>query len=93
MRNDPESTRLVEIGSVVQIIPTGDNRGFDGILAEVSEKHTWGVVGTIRTIGVGSSLSIQRLPWSLIEPTGGKIVFNTEGKRVGDAEPMQKHHP
>lgn len=93
MRNDPDSTKPIETHSIVQVIASNDNRGFDGLLAEVISKETWGVIAAIRTIGVGSSLAIHRFPWSMIEPTGGKAVFDTEGRRVADMAPKQKHHP
>lgn len=92
MRNDPASTAQIEPGSIVQVIPTDDNRDFGGRLAEVVSVETWGVVAAIRTVGVGSTTGVHRFPWSMIEPTGGKIVFAQDGKRIADA-PKQKHHP
>ena len=93
MRNDPESTKQIEPHAIVQIVPSDDNRGFDGLLAEVVTKETWGVTAAIRTMGVGSTVAVHRFPWSMIEPTGGTVVFDTNGKRVADLALKQKHHP
>jgi hypothetical protein len=93
MRNDAELIKAIEPHDIVQIIPTDDNRGFDGLLAEVVRKETWGVIAVIRTMGVGSKLGVHRFPWSMIEPTGGRAVFGTDGKRVGDPGAAVKHHP
>lgn len=94
MRNDVESIKQIEPHSIVQVVPSDDNRGFDGLLAEVVSKETWGVIAAIRTIGVGSTLSIQRFPWSMIEPTGGRIVFDIkDGRRIDPVAPTVKHHP
>lgn len=93
MKNDPELIAKIEPHDIVQIVPSDDNRGFDGLLAEVVRKETWGIMGAIRTMGVGSKVGLYRFPWSMIEPTGGRAVFDPEGKRVGAPEPATKHHP
>lgn len=92
MKNDPDSIKSIEPHSIVQIVPSNDNRGFDGLFAEVISKKTWGVIGMIRAMGVGSSSAVHRFPWSMIEPTGGRAVFDKNMARIAPPAPSVKHH-
>lgn len=94
MKNDPDLIKTIEVGSVIQISPEGDpeafNKAFRGSLAVVDKKESWGVVVSV----IWGGLSYPtRLTWSHIEPTGGRAVWDADGKRLRPPASTTKHHP
>ncbi len=85
MRDDPHLIEEIKVGSIVQIAPEEDH-GARLQLMVVSKLETWGIRGTLPNGG-----EVGR-PWSLIEPTGGQIVFGPDGKRFIPPPPTVKHH-
>ena len=85
MRDDPELIAKIKVGSIVQIVPEEDH-GTPKRLLVVTEIESWGVSGYLQ-----NDLKIART-WNLIEPTGGSIVFDQNGKRVVADKP-RFHHP
>lgn len=87
MMNDPDLIRRIIPGSIVQIVPEEDH-GLRTRLLVVTRVNSWGVDGTVE----GHPGSVSRT-WNLIEPTGGQLVFDADGKRVGPTPQAQRHHP
>lgn len=85
MRNDPAILKDIKPGDIFQIVPEEDH-GYRLRLMVVTEVKSWGVAGN-----VGGEM-ISRT-WNLIEPTGGRMVFDASGKRIGEQAPVGKHHP
>lgn len=87
MRNIPDEIAKIKVGSILQANEEATGIGV-GAFVVVDEKHSWGVVGYT----IWDDSTIVRLPWNAIEPTGGEIVFDIDGKRVRETEPPLKHH-
>lgn len=85
MRDNADDIRKIKIGSIVQIAPEEDH-GSRLQLLVVTGIESWGIRGDLSSGG-----NVGR-PWSLIEPTGGVVVFDKDGKRFEPPPPTVKHH-
>lgn len=78
--------RNTKVGAIMQIVP-GDDQGNGKLLMVVDKVHSWGVVGYVpNTDG-----TISRT-WNLVEPTGGGVAFERDGKPFKAPAPKPKHH-
>lgn len=88
MKSDKESTKVVELGSIMQVNPkAGLGNEHDGDL---------GVVQELRTHGAKLQFhagDIWDVAWDHIEPTGGKVIWNQDGKRMREPKAAPMHHP
>ena len=79
--------RNTKVGAIMQISPA-DEQGNGKVLMVVEKVHSWGVAGYLpNTDGTLSRT------WDLIEPTGGVVAFERDGKPFKSPPPPQKHHP
>ena len=85
MREDLHLIDEIKPGSIMQITPDEDH-GSRLQLLVVTKIETWGVRGDLSSGG-----NVGR-PWSLVEPTGGVIVFGPDGNRFEPPAPTVKHH-
>ena len=81
-----EDTDNIAPPDILQIIEHNEPAKV-GALIVVSWKETWGVHGLLKTDGAPQPISV---PWSHVEPTGGKAVIDGAGKRYAPAEPTLK---
>lgn len=84
MKDDPNLIAQVKVGDIVQLTPDADAALR---LLVVDKIESWGIVGGVPGVG-----GVYRRTWQFIEPTGGKLVFDKDGKRV-TAAPVARHHP
>lgn len=97
MQSTTEATKDVGIGSILQVSPDGDLP--PGLAPEtnpidkrhlqlgiVREKHAWGVRIVL------ADNTVIPLAWEHVEPTGGRIIWGPDGKRVAPLPPGIKHH-
>ena len=85
MRDDPHLIEDIKPGSIMQIGPD-EAHGSRLQFLIVTKVESWGVRGDLPNGG-----NVGR-PWSLVEPTGGMVVFDKDGKRFEPPPPTVKHH-
>jgi hypothetical protein len=97
MKSDPETIKQIEVGSVVQISPEYDRLEMRGLFGRVTDVKSWGVMLAIHVpdeaVAGVEPVIFMRLTWNLIEPTGGKAVWDATGARLTEAPKPMRHHP
>lgn len=78
------STDRVQINSIVQVAPSVDQ--FPGALGAVIDKHSWGC-------NVNLNGQSHAIAWQHMEPTGGMLVFDADGKPLRNLATPLSHHP
>jgi len=88
-----EEGRKLQRGDIVQISHQ-DDRGFRGCFMVIHEILGWGAQGWVPVAGAGSNPALYGLPWSHIEPTGGRAIYHPgTGEKINEPAGGQRHHP
>lgn len=88
MKITPDLRKSFKPGDIFQMGPGQVDSARRVSLVIATAIHSWGIVGYIPNLP-----GDVRPTWEHIEPTGGRAVYDRDGKRLAPEAPMTKHHP